>query len=277
MHANLKINFPPRFAARWGYEKANAEFIERIFKSKHSEQLDFINTIGAYGSQLNEVPLETPDDLQPRWVQGWFPPLDGMSTYTMAASKKPSTIFEIGSGNSTKFFAKAIRDQALNTQIISVDPQPREEIDKLCTKIYRLPLEDLTLAEFSTLGPGDILFFDGSHRSFMNSDVSVFFIDVLPRLPDGVIVGIHDIFWPLDYPAHWVDRYYNEQYLLGAYMLAYGEHFPLIFSVSYAFRNCMPEIQAALPDELVAKLPPIKGGCLWFEKRSVGSLATAAQ
>ena len=92
------------------------------------------------------------------------PPSGGMSTYAMAASKKPSTFFEIGSADSTKFFAKAIRDQALNTQIISVDPQPREDIDKLCTKIYWLPLEYLTLVEFTTIGPGDILIFDRNHR-----------------------------------------------------------------------------------------------------------------
>ncbi len=273
MHAHLKINFPPRFAARWGYEKPNAEYIEEIFRSKHGEQLTFIEMIGSFGAHLNNIPAQTPNATEPRWVQDWFPPLDGMSSYAMAASRKPNTIFEIGSGNSTKFFARAIRDHSLSTKIISIDPQPREEIDQLCAEIYRAPLEDLALEEFNRLAPGDILFFDGSHRSFQNSDVSVFFIDVLPRLPDGVIIGIHDIFWPLDYPARWVDRYYNEQYLLGAYMLAFGNHFPLIFSVSYAFRNCMPEIEAALPDELLTKLPPIKGGCLWFEKRSVGSLA----
>jgi len=273
MHASLKINYPPRFAARWGYERPNAEYIEKIFLAKHQEQLEFVETIGKFAEQLNNIPVETQDVFSPRWAQNWFPPFDGISAYVLAASRRPSTIFEIGSGNSTKFFARAARNHSAQTQIISVDPQPREEIDKLCSRIHRAPLEDLDLQEFDVLAPGDILFFDGSHRSFQNSDVSVFFIDVLPRMPDGVVVGIHDIFWPVDYPKSWVDRYYNEQYLLGAYMLAYGEHFPLISSASYSWRNLMPEIHAALPESLVAALPRISGGSIWFEKRSVTSIA----
>lgn len=45
----------------------------------------------------------------------------------------------------------------------------------------------------------DVVFLDGSHRVFMNNDASVFFLDGLPRLPPGVLVGVHDIFLPEDY------------------------------------------------------------------------------
>lgn len=34
----------------------------------------------------------------------------------------------------------------------------------------------------------------------MNSDVTVFFIDILPRLRSGVIGHVHDITLPYDYP-----------------------------------------------------------------------------
>jgi len=56
----------------------------------------------------------------------------------------------------------------------------------------------------------------------MNSDATVIFLDVLPNLPPGVLVHFHDIFLPDDYPPDWIGRYYSEQYLLAAYLLAKG-------------------------------------------------------
>ena len=74
----------------------------------------------------------------------------------------------------------------------------------------------LALRRGVVLSAGDMVFIDNSHRAFQNSDVTVFFTEVLPALPAGVAYGIHDIFLPDDYPAGWSDRFYNEQYLLAA-------------------------------------------------------------
>jgi len=73
---------------------------------------------------------------------------------------------------------------------------------------------------FASLGEGDVLFIDSSHRSFMNSDVTVFFLEVLPRLKAGVMVHIHDIHLPYDYPPERAEWYYSEQYLLATSLLA---------------------------------------------------------
>ena len=97
------------------------------------------------------------------------------------------------------FARHAIRTGNLKTTIMSIDPKPRAEIDSLCDRVMRLPLELCDLNLFRELEPGDILFFDGSHRIFANSDVTVFFIEVLPRLKPGVLVHVHDIFLPADY------------------------------------------------------------------------------
>ncbi len=77
----------------------------------------------------------------------------------------------------------------------------------------------MDLALFRELQAGDVLFIDSSHRCFMNSDVTVLFLEVLPNLPPGVLVQVHDIFIPYDYPREWVERYYAEQYLLSCYLL----------------------------------------------------------
>jgi hypothetical protein len=89
--------------------------------------------------------------------------------------------------------------------------------------VIRKPLEAVDLSVFSPLEAGDLLFFDGSHRVFMNSDVAVFFLEVLPSLPAGVLVGIHDVYLPDDYPADIAERYYSEQYMLAAYLLGGAE------------------------------------------------------
>lgn len=41
----------------------------------------------------------------------------------------------------------------------------------------------------------------------------------IPKLKPGVIIQIHDIFWPNDYPEEWAKRYYNEQYVFGSILL----------------------------------------------------------
>lgn len=99
--------------------------------------------------------------------------------------------------------------------------------------MIRAPLEACDLAPFWALKPGDMLFLDGSHRCFTNSDVTVFFLDILPHLPSGILIGIHDIYLPYDYPQTWLARGYSEQYLLAVYLLSKGLtcqiEFPTLF------------------------------------------------
>ena len=53
---------------------------------------------------------------------------------------------------------------------------------------------------FEELGAGDILFIDSSHIAMPGTDVDRLFLDVLPRLPSGVLVHVHDILLPDAYP-----------------------------------------------------------------------------
>jgi hypothetical protein len=152
----------------------------------------------------------------------------------------PQVYFEIGSGNSTKFARHAMRAGDLKTKVISVDPHPRAEIDALCDKVFRMPLEESDHKIFSSLQAGDILFFDGSHRVFTNSDVAVFFLEILPSLPPGILVHIHDIFLPLDYPPEWNYRFYFGQYILAAMLLCQNRPFDVVLPNRYVTSD--PEI-----------------------------------
>jgi Methyltransferase domain len=152
----------------------------------------------------------------------------------MLLLKEPAIYLEIGSGNSTKFARLAIRSAQLETQIVSIDPFPRTEIDDLCDRLIRNQLEDCDQSIFDQIKSGDIVFFDGSHRVFTNSDVTVFFLEILPRLPKGTIVHVHDIFLPADYPAHGNARKYSEQYILAAMMLGRVPPFKVLLPNYYA-------------------------------------------
>ncbi|MGU3329398.1 class I SAM-dependent methyltransferase [Methylobacterium mesophilicum] len=175
--------------------------------------------------------------IDPYWRNGWFPPIDGLSLAAILVRQNPAIFLEIGSGNSTKFARKAISANNLRTKIISIDPHPRVDVDQICDKVIREGLEQSDLAIFSDLRAGDVVFMDSSHRSFMNSDVTVFFLEILPRLPSGVIYGLHDIFLPNDYANEWRGRFYNEQYLLASYLLGGADNDSILFPARYAAEN----------------------------------------
>lgn len=169
----------------------------------------------------------------PTWNNIWFTALDAASLMTMLAWKKPARYVEIGSGHSTSFARFAVDFLNLPTTVTSIDPNPRKEIDALCDEVIRVSLEKMDLSFFDCLKGGDVVFFDGSHRVFSNSDVTVFFFEILPQLPSGVIVHIHDIFLPDDYPRQWNDRLYSEQYILAAMLLSGKELFDIVAPVQY--------------------------------------------
>lgn len=182
---------------------------------------EWLSAIQEFLPDLRKIPrLPGTDQETPIWHNLYLPGLDGMLLYTMVRKLNPKTYLEIGSGVSTKFVRLAIRDGSLRTRIVSIDPKPRAAIDRLADETIRRPLDSVDYSQWvNSLVPDDIVFVDCSHRSFPNSDVTVFFNEMLPALPAGVIYGIHDIFLPFDYPADFAGRFYNEQYLLSCYLL----------------------------------------------------------
>jgi hypothetical protein len=135
-------------------------------------------------------------------------------------------------------------------------------------QVIRLPFEDVPAERYlSRLAAGDIVFIDNSHRSFQNSDVTVFFLEILPALRPGVIYGLHDIYLPDDYPEVLKDRYYNEQYLLGNYLLAGAGGDRILYPSNYV-RYDADRQKVLRPFEEEPYLAPIqRHGCgFWMER-----------
>ena len=208
------------------------------------------------------------DSVGPFWLNGWFPPLDALALTGMLREHAPRRLVEIGSGVSTKFARRAVARYGLTTRITSVDPTPRNDIDGLCDEVVRQPLETCDAALFQALEPGDIFFLDSSHRSFQGSDVTVFFLEILPRLKPGVIVHIHDIYLPDDYIAGHVKRLWNEQYLLAAALLFGADRFEILFPSWFVGRDreLRARADASLSHRPTAELD-LYGASFWFRLR----------
>lgn len=218
----LILDYPVNFTPRYGHGKPpHHELYELINANRKSyiETLNHMLSLGEYFYSIQDSKVER-DPSQPCWNNGFLPGLDILAIYTMLEKYKPSKYVEIGSGNSTKVAYKAKIDHNLNTKIISIDPAPRAEIDSLANTVIRKPFENSNFDFLFELEENDILFVDNSHRILPNSDSMVFYMEILPKLKKGVIVHIHDIYLPYDYPQFMCDRFYSEQYGLAMYLLS---------------------------------------------------------
>ncbi len=218
LFSEYKIDFIPRY----GHGKPAHPMLFEIINSNRNNYKLFLDKALSYKETIwliNDTKIET-DSTKPTWNNGFLPGLDVVGIYTMLSEFKPKKYIEIGSGNSTKVAYKAKIEQKLNTEIISIDPMPRAEMDSLANKIIREPFENIDFDILEQLNENDILFVDNSHRILPNSDSMVFYLEILPRLKKGVIVHIHDIYLPYDYPQVMCDRFYTEQYGLAMYLLA---------------------------------------------------------
>lgn len=223
--------YPITPKARWHAGTLPYQRLTKVIETHREAYEAFLDALEGNKTLLHRVGHE-PSGNAPHWANGWFDALDAAALVTFLSMKQPKRYIEIGSGYSTRFARYTIDALRLPTQITSIDPVPRREIDQLCTRTIRSGLENCDLSVFDDLEPGDILFYDGSHRAFSNSDVVVFFFEVLPRLKPGVIVHIHDIFLPGDYPAEWNKRLYNEQYILAG-MLLCNPPFRVLAPIAY--------------------------------------------
>ena len=261
----IQLDYPVTPRVRWPVDAPNKS-LDQLLESQTGIYEKNLASFLAFEENFARFDaVAVPNGTRPGWINGWLPGLDTLSLYGFLARMKPGTYMEIGSGNSTKVARQAINDHQLATKIFSVDPQPRAEIDGICDHVFWQPLEDCDPSIFMKLQAGDVLFFDGSHRTLQNSDVTTFFLDILPQLPRGVLIGIHDIFLPYDYPAEWLDRYYSEQYMLAAWLLGDAGRsvrieLPCFYAAHTGISNRVLQSVWSALDPKVERF----GGAFWF-------------
>ena len=258
----LFLEYTTKFSPRYTTNKPHPELYKLISKWDNSYS-ETLNDISQRENVLS-ISKEQKSESEPFWNNEYFPGLDVLSLNYFLAKYRPERYVEIGSGMSTRVARKSIVDHKLDTEIICIDPAPRQSIKEIGDKIHYDRLENNVDLVLDQVKAGDILFIDNSHRILPNSDSNVFFLEILPRLPVGTIVHIHDIYLPYDYPQFMCDRFYSEQYALASYVLHAQDKYEILFPCFYISEN----------KELASKLEPLwnklpdsvekHGGSFWF-------------
>lgn len=225
----LLPEYPRHPRARWGWQgRARLEPVADVLAAAsltYQGEIEAIRELLGWARQIprNAGPGEA------CWENDWWGTIDALMQCASLKRRDPKLYLEIGSGFSTAFAARAIADFGLRTEIVSIDTEPRIELGAQSHDRIAQPLEEVAELVLDRVGPGDIVVIDGSHVAMMNSDATVFFLEVMPRLPAGVLVGIDDVFLPWDYPPEWDRRPYGEQYLLAAWLLGGAHGYALRF------------------------------------------------
>jgi hypothetical protein len=264
------LDYPINSRQRWDQENPHQELYNIINKNRelYKSNLQLFLPLSRYLTTIPKRYTANSISSEPCWINGWMPALDGVALYSFIVIHKPKIYMEVGSGNSTKFARKAIVDHNLDTRIVSIDPCPRAEVNKICDEVIRKPVEEIDIQIFNRLDTNDILYIDNSHRVFMNSDATTIFLDVIPRLRPGVLVEIHNVTLPYDYPTEWINRYYSEQYLLAAYILPKGNMFDIILPNTFISHDSeLRSILAPLWEKEEMKNVETSGCSFWIRMK----------
>lgn len=201
-------------------------------------------------------------------VNGAYESVDAEILHCMIRAYKPKRIFEIGSGYSTRVSAEALLKNGDGGELVAFEPYPhlvlRAGFPGL-TRLVQKKIQDVPLETFDALEANDILFIDSSHAASTGSDVVREYLEIIPRLKPGVLVHIHDIFLPRDYPKDWVlkeHRFWNEQYLLQAF-LAFNANFEVLWAGQYMHMRHPEALTAAFASYDPATVSP---GSFWIRR-----------
>lgn len=219
-------------------------------------QLELLSLFASgFKREYDSLPREKTSDPHQYYVHNvWFDSVDGEILYCMIRQFKPRNIIEIGSGNSTYLSAQAALknrdDGGRECELIACEPYPNDVLKAGfpgLTKLFPQPVERLPLSMFEKLRENDILFIDSSHVLRIGGDVYYEFLEILPRLNKGVIVHIHDIFLPAEYPRNWIYEnrsFCTEQYLLQAF-LAFNDSFEVLWGANFMHLNHPEKLEEA--------------------------------
>jgi Methyltransferase domain len=237
-------------------------------------QIGLLRRIAAYVQELQDVPFErSADGLETYyWNNDFWRGMDAFVHYALLRHLKPARVVEIGCGWSSLLLKRALflteSQNGTRTSVHQIDPYPRPEIMAALPSHWRqeeTTLQRTTLASVENLQKGDVLFYDGSHVARVASDVNWFFFEVLPRVAQGVVIHLHDIFWPADYPETWIferGQTWNEQYVLQAFLM-YNHEFEILLANAALAKHYGAELQGmfhGIGDDLFG------GSSIWFTR-----------
>lgn len=242
-------------------------------------QLDLLRNFGVYHSEL---PTAWSDKGQARYYyeNEYYSWADAIVLYGMLRHFQPKRVVEVGSGYSSAVILDTC-DTFLESAVSCtfIDPYPErlkgllKESDSTHVQVLEQRVQDIDMAIFTALAPGDFLIVDSSHVSKTGSDLNHILFEIIPRLQPGVHLHFHDIFFPFEYPQAWVEMgvAWNEAYVLRAF-LQYNTTFQIEFFTSYLIQAHRSAVETSLPWMLRSERDPLKitdaPGCSIWMKRT---------
>ncbi len=203
---------------------------------------------------------------------------DALFLYFVLRHARPRRVIEVGSGFSTAALldtSERFLGGALRVTCIEPDPARLRSLlwprDRAAVEIVERPVQDVPLERFDELASGDVLFVDSTHVLKTGSDVCFLLFEVLPRLAPGVLVHVHDVHYPFEYPAEWAleGRAWNEAYALRAFL-----------QFNQAFRVfCFPTFLELFHTDWFWSHMPLclknPGGSIWLQRAPAAEPGTA--
>jgi len=252
-------------------DKTIAHFTQLI-DFNFETQLELFSKILNYAEEFNYPENQNLEDIDRYFIKNeMYEELDGFILYAMIRHFKPKKIIEIGSGHSTKLCVDASNKNYNNCLITCIEPYRSNVIENLNVRIVKEKVENCPLSIFDTLEKNDFLIIDSSHIIKPYGDVIWEYLHILPKLKPGVIVHIHDIFLPFDYPKQWMQkeyRLYTEQWLLAAFLYQ-NNLWDVLFSAYPFFKNNYPLFKTKLKGfnfKVDINVPP---SSFWIQKKDV--------
>jgi hypothetical protein len=219
-HAGFQLNMEPQLELLRSFQKPEFQALFEILRNDEEINVGFMGK-DYKGSGLIH--------------NGYYPTPDAEIYAAMITLHKPDKIIEIGSGYSTVIARTAVEHIGLKCKIHVIDPQPRRNIENYADHIEYKPVEFSSLAEHA-FSDNTLLFIDSSHVCRSQGDVPFLYCRILPSLSKHVLIHIHDIFLPYDYPDNYFAQFFNEQYLLHA-LLVHSRRFEVVFATHFLTRE----------------------------------------
>lgn len=256
---------------RWDLDLERLKKARRLpgIKLEPERYLKLLAELLPYAAEITTYALEEKDGSEFWFRNHSYQDLDAVTLYCMIRHFKPRRIIETGCGFSSRVISIAARKNAAEGHPVKctfIEPYPSERIlrDRLAGPLVEKKVEDVPLATFQELEAGDFLFIDTSHVIKTQNDCCYEYLELLPSLKSGVIIHVHDIFTPYDYPEEWMLHNlfaFNEQYALECLMSG-NPSLEVVFPLHYLWKDYADSLIKFFPSQ------PLRPLAFWLRTKN---------
>src|SRR5262249_45504130 len=134
----------------------------------------------------------------------FFGYIEAQVLHAVVRHYKPARIIEIGGGVPTYCNYQAASLNPNPARVTCIEPNAIELIrdyDKHSAhfELMEKPIQEVPRECFKSLQKNDIVFIDSNHVVKTGSEINYIVLELLPIIPEGVLVHFHDIYLPYEY------------------------------------------------------------------------------